>query len=343
MTPDIRTRMFAEAEEAPAVVERQLKANRDTIAALARTLRKLAPRAVATVARGSSDNAATYARYLIETKLGILTTSTAPSVSSVYSARPGLNGAAVFAISQSGRSPDLLSAVEAAKRAGAFTIAFVNAESSPLASLADAVVPLHAGTELSVAATKSYIAANTALVHLIAAWHEDEKLLDSLNGLPALLARAFRLDWSAGVERLKPARDLYVLGRGMGFGAAQEAALKFKEACALHAEAFSAAEVLHGPMALVREGFPVLAFSQDDETRAGFTDVVSRFAESRADIMLAGFSRPDATVLPTLAADPALEPILFIQSFYRMAEALSRARGLDPDAPPHLKKITETV
>jgi len=343
MNAPIRTRMFIEAEDAPAVVARQIAANGPAMEELGWRLRELSPRAVATIARGSSDNAATYVRYLIETKLGVLTSSIAPSVSSVYSAKTDLTGAVVLAISQSGKSPDLLAALDAAKRAGAFTIAFVNAENTPMAELADAVVPLHAGAELSVAATKSFIAANTALAHLVAAWHQDDELLAALNALPVQLASAWQLDWSVAAARLKSARDLYVIGRGVGFGAAQEAALKLKETCGLHAEAFSAAEVMHGPMALVKDGFPVLLFSQDDETRAGIVDLTGRFVANKADILLAGFDHPGASVLPTAKAHPVLEPILYIESFYRMAESLSRARGLDPDAPPHLRKVTETI
>ncbi|MDE1939227.1 MAG: SIS domain-containing protein [Alphaproteobacteria bacterium] len=335
--------MFAEAEEAPRAVERQLRANSKIITDIAQSLRRISPHAVVTSARGSSDNAATYAKYLIETKLGVLTSSAAPSVSSVYFARTDLTGTVFLAMSQSGRSPDLLASLETAKRAGAYTVAFVNAENSPLAGLADAVIPLHAGPELSVAATKSFIATNVAIAHLVSAWHEDDVLLKALNELPELLAQAWQLDWNAAVTRLQSARDLYVIGRGMGFGTAQEAALKFKETCALHAEAFSAAEVLHGPMALVKDGFPVFVMSQADETRDSVNMLVGNFATNHADVLLAGFAHPQATVLPTLAANPVLEPVLLIQSFYRMAEALSRARGLDPDAPPHLNKITETV
>jgi glucosamine--fructose-6-phosphate aminotransferase (isomerizing) len=142
---------------------------------------------------------------------------------------------------------------------------------------------------------------------------------------------------------LSKARDLYVIGRGTGFGIAQEAALKLKETCGLHAEAFSAAEVLHGPMALVGEGFPVLVFSQNDQSRESIQAMTEYFSRSHARMLVAGFAAPGATALPTIAASPVLEPILMVQSFYRMAEMLSRARGLDPDAPPHLKKVTETV
>jgi glucosamine--fructose-6-phosphate aminotransferase (isomerizing) len=337
--------MFQEAAQASQVVAVQLGANADRARKIAERLRADPPRAVVTCARGSSDHAATFAKYLVETRTGVLTSSAALSVSSVYAAPQGLDDVLYLAISQSGQSPDLLSAVQAAKDAGAFTIALVNDEASPLAALADEVLPLHAGPELSVAATKSYIAALAAIAQLVAAWTQDDDLTTALSSLPALLAQAWTLDWTPAVERLELASNLYVLGRGVGFGVAQEAALKFKETCGLHAEAFSAAEVLHGPMALVKEGFPALVFAQNDESRASVDDMAAGLRERGADVLLAAPGADGEVVgaLPTLASHPVLEPILMIQSFYRMANALSVARGYDPDSPPHLNKVTETV
>ena len=338
--------MFVEASEAATVAAAQLKWNAAQVAAIAERLRQRPPRAVVTCARGSSDHAATYAKYMIETQLGVLTSSASLSVSSVYAARQDLDGVLYLAISQSGKSPDLLAAVQAAKDAGAFTVALVNDEASPLARLADAVLPLHAGPELSVAATKSYIAALVAIAQLTAAWSRDAALTSALQTLPAALAQAWTLDWSGARERLEPARGLYVLGRGVGLAVAQEAALKFKETCGLHAEAFSAAEVLHGPMALVGPDFPVLIFAQDDESLASVETMARDLAGRGAQVLLAtaaSGSPDDARRLPAVSAHPALQPLLMIQSFYRMVNALSVARGFDPDRPPHLKKVTETV
>ncbi|KRB44447.1 SIS domain-containing protein [Phenylobacterium sp. Root700] len=334
--------MFREAAEAPAVVARLLTANRSAAQALGAELRANPPRAVVTCARGSSDHAATYAKYLIETGTGVITSSAALSVSSVYATEPKLEGVLYLAISQSGKSPDLLAAVEAAKQAGALVVALVNDENSPLAALADRVLPLHAGPEISVAATKSYIAALAAIAQLVAAWTEDAALTQALDELPRVLSQAWALDWSPASDRLKAAHNLYVLGRGVGFGIAQEAALKFKETCGLHAEAFSAAEVLHGPMALVQEGFPVLIFAQDDQSAAGVVALARSLATRGADIMLAGGGE-GFDALPTVSTNPNLEPIARIQSFYRMANALSILRGHDPDKPPHLNKVTETI
>lgn len=342
------TQMFVEAGEAAAVVRSQLAANRELMAGLGVRLRAMQPRAVVTIGRGSSDHAATFAQYLIETRLNVLTASAAPSISSLFNATPAMHGVACVAISQSGKSPDLLGAIAGAKAAGAFVIALVNDEASPMARLADAVVPLRAGPELSVAATKSYLAALSAIVQLVAAWTGDADLDAALQALPDQLARAWDLDWTTGAELLAEASNLYVVGRGLGFAVAQEAALKFKETCGLHAEAFSAAEVRHGPMALVGTGFPVLAFAQNDQSRVGVDELVAEFVGRGADVLLAGgeatlAGRPGFRRLATLDAHPVIEPILYVQSFYRMVNDLALARGFDPDRPPHLNKVTETV
>ncbi len=252
------TRMYLEASQAPEAVYEQLRANEQQMARLGERLRALAPRAVVTCARGSSDHAATFAKYLIETRLGILTASAAPSVSSLYDARPDLPATVCLAVSQSGASPDLLAAVGKARQAGALVIVLVNAEGSPLERLADHRVSLRAGPETSVAATKSFIASLAAIGHLGASWTEDRSLEQALAAAPSQLERAWRLDWAGAQERLTEAADLYVIGRGLGLGIAQESALKLKETCGLHAEALSGAELQHGPMALVRTGFPVL-------------------------------------------------------------------------------------
>lgn len=337
------TQLYREAQEAAETVRSQLRTNTERMRKLADGLRRHRPYAVVTCARGSSDHAATFAKYLIETRLGILTSSAAPSVSSVYAAKADLRGTVMLAISQSGASPDLLATVASAKSAGAMIIALVNVETSPLAQAADYTIGLCAGREQSVAATKSYIATLAAIIHLVAFWAEDEALLDALLEAPGQLERAWKLDWQPALAHLQPARDLYVVGRGLGLGIAQEAALKLKETCGLHAEALSAAELRHGPMALVKVGFPVLIFAQNDETHGGVEALAAELAERGAQIMLAGANAPKSLVLATETAHPAIQPMLIIQSFYRLVNALALARGYDPDHPPHLRKVTETV
>jgi glucosamine--fructose-6-phosphate aminotransferase (isomerizing) len=337
------TRMFREAAAAPDAVRSQLITNRVAVDELAKALRQDAPRAVVTCARGSSDHAATYARYLIETRTGLLTSSASPSVSSLYAARTDLRSVVFLVISQSGASPDLLSAARAAKGEGALVVALVNAEGSPLARIAHHVIPLCAGAESSVAATKSFIASLAGIVHLVGTWMQDDELQSSLACLPELLARAWQLDWSAALEPLRTAGSLFVVGRGLGLGIAQEAALKFKETCGLHAEAFSSAELRHGPIALAGRGFPVLAFAQQDEARGDVEALAAELAGLGARVMLAGSTVNGTVALPALRAHPALEPLLLIQSFYRLVDALAAVLGRDPDRPPNLRKVTETV
>ena len=335
------TRMFEEAAAAPAAVRRQLDLNADIMRRLGERLRAAPPRAVVTVGRGSSDNAATFARYLIETRLEILTASAPPSVSSVYAAAPGMAETLCLVISQSGHSPDLLATARSAAGAGALVVAMVNDAGSPLATMADVVIPLHAGPELSVAATKSFITALAAIAQLVGHWTQDTALLAALDGLPERLESAWELDWSAALPVLQPARHLYVVGRGPGVAVAQEAALKFKETCGLHAEAFSAAEVQHGPMALIGPGFPVLAFVPNDESLDGVEAAIQTFRAQGATVIAAGGRGADR--LPVVDCHPMLMPIVQVQSFYRMVDGLAALRGFDPDQPPHLAKVTRTL
>jgi glucosamine--fructose-6-phosphate aminotransferase (isomerizing) len=334
--------MFAEAAQAADVVARQLAANASIMHGLGERLRDSPPRGVVTYARGSSDHAATFAKYVFETRARVLTTSAAPSIASIYGGAPDLSGMLALAISQSGKSPDILAAMSAAKSAGALTLALVNAEESPLASLCDVAVPLHAGPERSVAATKSYIAALSAILHLVSAW-TDDSLANALSSAPQLLRASWNCDWSVLVDQLASRRNLYVIGRGPGFGIAQEAALKLKETCGIQAEAFSAAEVRHGPMALVGPDFPLLVFRQSDETAAGIDELVGDVLARGAPVFIAGGGGAGATTLSVPSAHPLIEPMLQISAFYRAANAISLARGLDPDRPPHLKKVTETL
>ena len=338
------TLMFREAQESAAVVARQLAANEAVVSALAQSLREAPPRFIVTCARGSSDHAAAYAKYVFETQLGIATASASPSVSSVYAAEQQWRDALFIAISQSGKSPDLLRTAEAAKRAGARVVALVNVADSPLAALADTVIPLHAGPERSVAATKSYLAALAAVLHLCARWSGDAELDAALPTLPDALRKSWDADWSSLHEGLVGAHNLFVVGRGFGLGIALEAALKFKETCGLHAEAFSAAEVKHGPMALVGPDFPVLCFAQDDDTLASTLAVAREFHGRGAQVFVAAPGQHGPGTLPVPGGLPALcTPLLIIQSFYRAASELALRRGFNPDVPPHLNKVTETV
>jgi glucosamine--fructose-6-phosphate aminotransferase (isomerizing) len=335
--------MFQEAASASDAVRAQLQYDSDAIAAIGREVRRLAPRTVITCARGSSDHAATYAKYLIETRAGVLTASAAPSVSSVYGVTQDLRGCLFIALSQSGRSPDLLASVAAARAAGATILALCNTPGAPLIAAADLVIELRAGVETSVAATKSYLATLAALIRMVAAWTQDAALESAVDTLPALMDRSWALDWSAALPPLESAAHLYVVGRGLGLGAAQEAALKCKETCGLHAEAFSSAELRHGPYALLGPGFPALLFAQRDATRAGVEALGGELARRGLPVLIAGAQAEGAVELPTTEAAAEIGPILLVQSAYRLIATLAVRRGFDPDHPAHLRKVTETV
>ena len=336
--------MYDEARQAPTCVHNLLRANEKSIFALGEFLRAHPPQLVVSCGRGSSDHAASFAKYLCETQLGIPTMSMAPSVSSLYMARQKMDRVLFLAISQSGQSPDILAATCAAKKAGAYVVCLVNNVASPLAELADTVIPLHAGLEKSVAATKSFICTLCALTQFVGIWQGNDYVHAELAALPDILERAVHLDWSEAVEALCGATNMFVISRGFGLGIAQEAALKLKETCGLHAEAFSAAEVKHGPMTLVKKDFPVMMFSPQDQTQPSIDDVARLFMHNEAKVLSVGHIYEGALNLPTIScAVPQLQPIIFIQSFYIFVDALARARGYNPDQPLYLSKITETL
>jgi len=339
------TWMSREIDEAGAAVARQLAANSEALARIAARLRTLEPPVIATIARGSSDHCALYLKYLVEVGIGAPCASLGPSIASLYHAPLKLKGALSIAISQSGQSPDIVEMQRAAKRAGALTLAFVNETESPLAQEAELLMPLSAGVERSVAATKSMIAGLTAGASLVAAWRNDADLHRALAELPAALDAQTAPPPDAMIESLAGGRSLFVLGRGATFAIAMEAALKLKETCAIHAEAYSSAEVLHGPAELVQAGFPVIAFLPQDAAREGMLQTLQRLRDAGASVfeVEAGGVDSETTLASAPSSSPWLAPVGMIHRFYRVAEALSRRLGRNPDTPRHLNKVTETV
>ena len=338
----MNTTMYREAAEAPDCVANQLERNAATLATLVDRLRADPPPAVVTIGRGSSDHAATYARYLVETRLGILASSLSPSIYSVFKAPLSLRDMLCLVISQSGRSPDLLAAAGAARDSGAIVVALVNDPHSPLTEIASIVLPQGAGPEKSAAATKSFITSLSAIAQMVALWSGDEAMQSALPQLPAALAQAWEQDWSACRDMLQTADHLYTVGRGLHLAIAQEAAHKLKETCMIHAEAFSSAEVLHGPNELAGKDFPVLLFRSEDAGDASVQDAARRLSAQGAPVLMAGGGEPGTLPVPR-APHPALAPILQVQAFYRMANALACERGHDPDQPRHVQKVTHTV
>lgn len=337
------SRMLAETQEAPALVRAALTEDTALYNALGRRLRARPPAFVATIARGSSDHAALYAASLIAIRAGCATASLQPSWTTRYGATIDLNGALVLAISQSGASPDLIEALTAARRAGGLTVALVNDTNSELARTAEWLLPQRAGPEQAVAATKSVILSLVALARLVAAWTQDTELAAALTQLPDRLDDALRCDWSAALDAFDT--SAFVVARGPALAIAQEAALKLKETCYLPAEALSAAELRHGPFAVLDEGFTVLGFALDDAGGADTRALAAPMTAAGARVLMAS---PQATeagphlTLPT-PLHPLLDPIVAITAFYPFAEALARRLGIDPDHPRHLRKVTRTV
>ncbi|XXT45709.1 SIS domain-containing protein [Sorangium sp. So ce542] len=336
--------MAEEARSAPEIVAQQLAQDEDAYRELGARLRAAPPPSVVTIARGSSDHAAGYLAYLVMTRLGCPVASLPPSVVTLYRAPLRLAGGLAVAVSQSGQSPDVVGALSACGAAGAMTAALVNQPGSPLAQAAATTIPLRAGPERSVAATKSFIASLSAMARVVGIWGEDAALLDALEALPETLAAASESDVGPLVGALSGEERLLVLGRGPGFSIALEAALKFKETCGVHAEAFTVAEVQHGPMALIDERFPLLVFAPRGPAQAGLVRVAEEFRAQGAKVILvgpAGLPGVDLAVPPS--PHELLDPLCQILAFYLAAAALAEARGLDPDAPRRLKKVTKTL
>lgn len=335
--------MLAEARSAPEVVRAQLALDENLYRSLGLTLRASPPSGIVTIARGSSDHAAGFFAYLVTARTGRLVTSLPMSLVTLYHAPLVAQGVLALAVSQSGRSPDLVEPIRSLRAGGAKTVALVNERTSPLGAAAEWVFPLRADPERAVAATKSFVASLVAEVRLAAHWFELSGLTQALSSVPGALDEALRQDWSPAVDALASAERLMVISRGLGFPIAQEAALKLKETCGIQAEAFSAAEARHGPQELIEAGYPLIVFAMRGPAQADLVLLATEMRQRKARVLLAAPSDVpgrDLTLATTAAEE--LDPIAAIASFYPMVEALARARGKDPDQPRYLNKVTTT-
>src|SRR5215216_6557652 len=340
---EIDAGMAAEFRAAPDAVRRQAEALAAPMAELAGRLRRNAPRLVVTCARGSSAHAATFGKHLIERHLGIPVAAAAPNIATVYGRRLQLQDQLFLAISQSGRSDDLVEFAAMAKASGALAVALVNDTDSPLAAASDIVLPMAAGPELSVAATKTFVAALAALMRLAAAWANDAALLAAADRLPDRLAAASELDWSAALNVLSASNSLVTIGRGPTLAIAREASLKFKETCDLHAEAFSGAEFLHGPVALVSMRYPILMFTPTDAAAVGLRELAADLRRKGAAVFITEAGERGEGRLPAPAPDhPDADAVCLIQSFYGLIVHLAERRGTNVNRPRHLQKVTRT-
>ncbi len=336
--------MARDIEAIPRIVARQALELEEALERLVRRLRREPPDLVVTCARGSSAHAATFAKHLIVRYVGLPVAEAAPSIASVYRRTLRLSGKLVLAISQSGNSDDLIVFASHAKGAGALTVAVTNETASPLAAACELVLPVGAGPERSIAATKTFVATAAALLRLVCAWVEDPNLLKAVRRLPDRLALASRLDWSRAAEVLSNSTRLAAIGRGPTLGMVREAALKLKETCNLHTEAFSGAEFLHGPIALVRRNYPILLFIPTDAAAEGMRQLCCDLDAKGATLLIADTIATVGIALPVLPAEqPEADAVCLLQSFYLMVVALGDRLGVDIDKPPHLQKITRTT
>jgi len=330
-----QTIMEKEAKQAPSVVEGQLTANKLLAEKIGAKLREISPKMVMIIGRGSSDHAGVFGKYLIEIEAGIPTFAAAPSVSSVYGKQLQLEQALVIVISQSGRSPDIIAQAEMAKKAGAYCVALVNDETSPLKDIVDEVLPLKAGAEISVAATKSYLATLSALLQLTAYWTENQELISALDTLPSAMQTIIDSEPQLTSQSIDGVKNMVVLGRGLGYAITKEMALKLKEVSSIHAEAFSSAEFLHGPVTLVEQGLAILNCEVNDESAESHQEQVEEMNSRGADLV--HLRQTDKNVHPRLA------PLVVLQRFYLDVAEVSVSRGFNPDEPKGLKKVTRTL
>lgn len=339
--------MLEEITEQPVVLERTIQAERAKIEKLGKFLREKDIDLIVIAARGSSDNASLFGRYLLEVTTGIPVSLAAPAVYTLYQGKPKLGRAAVIGVSQSGEGTDINTVLESAKNSGAFTIGITNEADSSMAKIADETLLIHAGKEKSVAATKTYTG-QMLHFYLLANALSDAKI--GYEKIPHFAAQVLQLrsEVQELVERYVFMENCVVVGRGMNYGNSYELALKLMETCYVVAERFSSADFFHGPLAIIERRFPVILFAPQGVTKQGSIDLLKRLRELHADC----FSITNDDEIASLSSralrmpkdiDEFLSPIPFIIPAQLFAALLAKAKGIDADAPRSLSKVTRTI
>ena len=338
--PFAASAMEREIAEIPAAAA-SLLARTDMFAAIVERVEQATPRTVVFCGRGSSGHVGVYLRYLFEARLGLLASAAATSVVTAYGRPPDMHDASFLVVSQSGRSPDLVTATQVARKLGALTLAIVNDERSPAAVASELVLPIGAGTEHAVAATKTVVLSMIAGAQLVAALGRDDDLNDGLQHLAPRLSRAVACDWSAWAGSAANAPAAFVAGRGYGLGCVREIALKVAEILRVPALGYSAAELRHGPRASITPATPVLVLRQNDESAAAVDELVRDLNRAGETVFTAG---GPAGTLPWIGdGHPICDPVVMLIPAYRAIETMARRGGFDPDNPPYLSKVTRTL
>lgn len=339
--------MLQEISEQPDVLERTIVAERDKLVKIGDYLRQKDVDLIVLVARGSSDNACLFGRYLLEITTGIPVSLCAPSVYTLYNAKMRLRRSVVVGVSQSGEGDDINLVLESAKSGGAFTLGITNEAASTMAGIADDTLLIHAGREKSVAATKTYTG-QMLHFYLLASAIGDKRL--DFHKIPNLVSKTLEL--KAQVEEIAQRYafmdNCVVVGRGLNYGNSYEFALKLMETCYVVAERFSSADFFHGPLAIVERRFPVVLFAPGGVTKTSNIELLQRLKELKAD-SLSITNDPEIATLSALniqmptEIDEFLSPIPFVIPAQLFAAYLAEAKGLDPDAPRSLAKVTKTL
>jgi glutamine---fructose-6-phosphate transaminase (isomerizing) len=340
------SKMYTEIRNQPEVLDRILDESWPEVRAASRALREGRFQSAVIAARGTSDNAALYAKYLFEILLGLPTALASPSTFTLYKSKMNLEGVMVVGLSQSGESQDILETVRRSSELGANTLAVTNNEGSTIAEAAQHHLFLRAGKEESVAATKTYTAELLVLYLLACALKGEESLNDEVRGLPELLREVLEASWE-GIERYRYAEYMVVTSRGYNLATAEEAALKLMETAYVVAQAFSAADLRHGPIAMIGQDFPVVVIAPPGETQEDLHFLVDGLKDRGAEFVAVS---DDSTILNKASArfevqvrcPDELSPIVYSVPIQLFAENLARLKGLNPDSPRGLSKITKT-
>lgn len=336
--------MYLEALESSDACFNQYTLQKDNFLEISKRINQYNPQHLVTTARGSSDHAASFLNFLCMQHLGILATSLPMSLVTLYNAPLRALNTLCVGVSQSGASPDVRMPIQYFKKNGGLTLSLVNVENSPLWNESELHIGLKAKEEKAVAATKSFITSLAAIYSLIAHWKNDSQLINEIEYIPALLENAQKASWTPFIDKLQHADKIMVVGRGPGLSLALEASLKFKETCQIQAEAFSSAEIKHGPQALIDKGYTILIFATSGPTLTDTLKLAEDYKARGVNVILAAPSFVKEKDLEIINSKiPELEILTAIQSFYLATSELATTRGLNPDNPKFLNKVTTTV